>query len=488
MTKDSEVESVTASRQVELAGEASRSSLSVASGRRCTTMLEESDADPSIFAPTGKEALKPHPPSHPHASSPMGPGVAAMKSESEVDPGTPWAWCGLEGSPHSRSGQSPQHRPSVDLGGGVKLLIEPDSALDPDFVPEFAPPRRPEVPPRSTEGEPLTDIAAVNHLTASQSRASQQRPQRNVSFDMSEAVPRVEPEAPWQAPRRRTAFSMESLSRHVPPSRPLQSISAEHGAWLREVLSKCVLFLDLDAEGMDEVVASCRHEVLAEGSIIIEQGALVPLDAPGLFVLESGEAVATKDRELVKEYAEKGSTFGELALMCNAPRAATVTARSACSVWSVDRFCVGHVRKASGQRQRRRFGELVKAVPLLSELDAVELGQVIDALQEEEVKAGDFIIWQGDDADKFYILVSGKAMAVRYGNEVHRYGPGEYFGELALLSDKPRAADVVAVEDCSLAVLEREAFDRLLGPLQSIQDQIQENARQYGGRRCSTLA
>mmetsp|Transcript_11057 Transcript_11057/g.39036 ORF Transcript_11057/g.39036 Transcript_11057/m.39036 type:complete len:114 (+) Transcript_11057:1098-1439(+) len=81
-----------------------------------------------------------------------------------------------------------------------------------------------------------------------------------------------------------------------------------------------------------------------------------------------------------------------------------------------------------------------------------------------------------DKALYTYKVEFGRAEARIEGNVVMSYETTNFFGELALLKDTPRAADVVASEPCRLLVLGAESFRRLLGPLDAI---LQERAEAY---------
>ena len=91
---------------------------------------------------------------------------------------------------------------------------------------------------------------------------------------------------------------------------------------------------------------------------------------------------------------------------------------------------------------------------------------------------GDVIIRQGEEGDIFYIIEEGEAKVTQfrsiYGNaygkaiEVTRLVPGEYFGEIALLTNRPRAANVIASGQLRCLALNRKDFTQLLGPCSDI--------------------
>ena len=84
--------------------------------------------------------------------------------------------------------------------------------------------------------------------------------------------------------------------------------------------------------------------------------------------------------------------------------------------------------------------------------------QLARALIEVKVPSGQAVIEQGAPGDRFYLIESGTAEVTVNGNLVHRYGPGDSFGEIALLRDVPRQATVLAVDDLTLYALERDVF------------------------------
>jgi cAMP-dependent protein kinase regulator len=101
--------------------------------------------------------------------------------------------------------------------------------------------------------------------------------------------------------------------------------------FLRSAISAHYLFESLGPEDLNRIIDCMRPTFASVGEFIIRQGELGDL----FFCLESGNAVASVNGSEVMPY-ESGGCFGELALIYNSPRAASVVARSACKLWTLD--------------------------------------------------------------------------------------------------------------------------------------------------------
>ena len=109
--------------------------------------------------------------------------------------------------------------------------------------------------------------------------------------------------------------------------------------------------------------------------------------------------------------------------------------------------------------------KLVSSVPWLHTGSLAEQDRLAALLEEESAPAGEVILYQGETGIRFYILQSGAARVLVDGREVSRLGSGDWFGEVALLSDIPRTATVQATENSVLLSLADEDFHRALaGP------------------------
>jgi CRP-like cAMP-binding protein len=100
----------------------------------------------------------------------------------------------------------------------------------------------------------------------------------------------------------------------------------------------------------------------------------------------------------------------------------------------------------------------LRAIPMFAPLPAPTLEALALSMTRKEVPAGETIFRQGDHGDRFYIIDSGEIEIEIDGREANVLGPGEHFGEIALLRDIPRTASARARKQTQLYALERDAF------------------------------
>ena len=132
----------------------------------------------------------------------------------------------------------------------------------------------------------------------------------------------------------------------------------------------------------------------------------------------------------------------------------------------VDRF------RGGGHSQAMQWAHALRDVPLLRDIPAPDLLAIWRRLGEQRVEAGMVVCERGQPGDRFYMIQAG-ALEVRLGVgldgvTLRRLEAGDCFGEMSLLTDAPRSADVVAVGDAVLWVLERRDFEALLKDRRSL--------------------
>jgi cAMP-dependent protein kinase regulator len=137
--------------------------------------------------------------------------------------------------------------------------------------------------------------------------------------------------------------------------------------------------------------------------------------------------------------------------------------------WQLDRDTFNNIVKEAAVKRRTRYMAFLGKVTLIQSIDEYQRSQIADALKSEVYKKGDTIVTQDEPGDKFYIVEEGSLYATKGEKRVMDYKAGDYFGELALLKNQPRAASIVVASDTAKVLsMSRPSFTKMLGPLQQI--------------------
>ncbi|UYV71708.1 PRKAR1A [Cordylochernes scorpioides] len=269
---------------------------------------------------------------------------------------------------------------------------------------------------------------------------------------------------------RRGAFSGETYSEEDATTYVKKVVPKDYNTMtaLSKAIEKNVLFSHLDENERSDIFDGMFPISHSPGEVIIHQGD----QADNFYVIDQGEVEVFVSDHLVTTIGEAGS-FGELALIYGTPRAATVKGNTIRKRKLYEEF----LSKVSilGKFQYLVLSELwTKCVSAAESLDKWERLTVADALEPVSFKDGEVIVMQGHPGDDFYIIVDGMAVVLQQKDrdeflmEVGRLGPSDYFGEIALLLDRPRAATVVAKGPLKCIKLDRARFERVLGPCADI--------------------
>ena len=287
----------------------------------------------------------------------------------------------------------------------------------------------------------------------------------------------------------RTSVSAEVYGIHNVKKPFIPRVIPKTNEQIERIKDRCMLsfiFNSLDDKELKTVIDSFEEKKYSAGQNVITQGE----EGDVLYLVDSGELDCEKvfksgDPPTYLKTYKQGESFGELALLYNAPRAATIRAKTDATCWALDRECFNNIVKDAAIKKREKYENTLKKVEILKSIDPYELGQICDALKTQTFEKGETIIKQGDKGDVFYILDEGKAHAEKVfedgkkSSNVKDYESGGYFGELALLKGEPRAATIIADTNCKCLSLDRMAFKRLLGPLEKILQRNSENYIKY---------
>merc|ERR1712106_1018662 len=282
-----------------------------------------------------------------------------------------------------------------------------------------------------------------------------------------------------QPVRRRGAISAEPINEEDAASYVKKVVPKDYKtmASLSKAIAKNVLFSHLDENERSDIFDAMFPSHAMPGEMIIQQGD----EGDNFYIIDLGEVEIYVNGEKVLNIGEGGS-FGELALIYGTPRAATVKAASDVKLWGIDRDSYRRILMGSTIRKRKMYEEFWAKVSILENLDKWERLTVADALEATSFEDGEDVVKQGEPGDDFYIIVDGSASVTQFrtegeeSQEVGLLGPSDYFGEIALMLDRPRAATVTAQGPLKCVKLDRSRFERVLGPCSDI---LQRNIHHY---------
>jgi CRP/FNR family transcriptional regulator, cyclic AMP receptor protein len=106
--------------------------------------------------------------------------------------------------------------------------------------------------------------------------------------------------------------------------------------------------------------------------------------------------------------------------------------------------------------------ELLRRIPLFAACTRRELIEVALVADEREAGADEVLMEQGQPGREFFLLIDGTVVVRRHGRKLANLGPGDWFGEIALLTFKPRSATVTAISPCRLLVIQDRSFRQVV--------------------------
>ena len=217
-----------------------------------------------------------------------------------------------------------------------------------------------------------------------------------------------------------------------------------------EALAQTPLFAGLSQEALGALVEQLQLVTLGTGEVLFYEGD--PGDA--LYVIVEGEVSVSAEGPPRVEMARMGagSFIGEVALMTDQPRSATVTATQDAELLRIDRKTLSKVLAEHGEVlhavlrfvRDRLVDRWTRTSPLFRPFDAGERARLASRFKFLEVADGSTLLAAGDRPDGLYIVLAGKFLVQRSSRSVATIGPGELIGETALLSGGQFKSDVIA--------------------------------------------
>ncbi|UXI14611.1 uncharacterized protein NH340_JMT00554 [Sarcoptes scabiei] len=252
-------------------------------------------------------------------------------------------------------------------------------------------------------------------------------------------------------------------------------------------------------------ITDCMYPVeYAQNLFIIKEGDI----GSAVYIIEEGLLEVTKAGRFLSKMGPQ-KMFGELAILYNCTRTATVKALTDCKLWAIERQCFRTIMMRSGLLKQKEYIDFLKSVPSFKKLPNELLFKIVNVLDEVTYKKGDCIIRQGEKGDTFYIINNGTVnVTIKHDGTaltttdqnmnitsitpfpslttlsssssstsstsekfIRTLTRGEFFGERALQGEEVRSASIFAQSDLvTCLVIDRESFSQLISGLDEIKN------------------
>ncbi|XP_036402706.1 cGMP-dependent protein kinase 2 [Megalops cyprinoides] len=236
----------------------------------------------------------------------------------------------------------------------------------------------------------------------------------------------------------------------------------------------------LEPQHMREMVDCMYEKIYTEGQLVIQEG------EPGnyLYVLADGLLEVIQNGKLLGQM-HPGTAFGELAILYNCKRTASVKAVSQSHIWALDRQMFQSIMMRSTQARHEEYFSFLRSVSLLKDLPEEKLAKIVDCLEVEYFDKGEYIIREGEEGNTFFIIAKGEVSVTQTmegcpePQEIKTLGVGDYFGEKALISEDVRSANIISKEnDTQCLVVDRDNFNQMVGTYEELQAYLKEYVEQ----------
>jgi protease PrsW len=274
----------------------------------------------------------------------------------------------------------------------------------------------------------------------------------------------------------------------------MAAVAAESS--VANLLRQSALFRRLSDSVLQGLAARLLPTSFPAGATVLHEGE----SGGGAFLIVRGKAAIGSSnligQQVMLGVLGPGDTFGEGTLINRTARTATVSALTL-----LDTYCLspetfdwlvmadpGFAEDARKQFDLLQIDRFLKRASPFAHLTGPVLRRLVPQLKIRSAAPADVLVREGDPGDEFFLVRSGRVEVLRRGRRLAILGPGDFFGEIALLTTVPRTATVRAIEEVSLLTLSREAFAAITEEQRSVRENIEEIVRIRFGRTAQSVA
>ncbi|XP_043076146.1 cGMP-dependent protein kinase 1 isoform X1 [Puntigrus tetrazona] len=243
--------------------------------------------------------------------------------------------------------------------------------------------------------------------------------------------------------------------------------TASEKAQIVKAIHKNDFLCRLDEEQISMMVDLMKVLDCRPGEDIIREGT----EGDSLYIVAEGELKVTQAGRGLRTLSS-GDVFGELAILYNCKRTASVKAITTVKLWCIERQTYRSIMTNKSKKKREQIMGFLKTAQTLKALKDVQLSKIIDSMEEVKFQNNEVIVREGAEGNTFYIILKGEVLVTKKVNGqqkiIRKMGEGEHFGELALIREILRTATCTAVGAVTCFSIDKEVFEETI-PFESLE-------------------
>ncbi|OMJ84060.1 hypothetical protein SteCoe_14871 [Stentor coeruleus] len=219
------------------------------------------------------------------------------------------------------------------------------------------------------------------------------------------------------------------------------------------------LFSDLTSEDLNFIIGSLKYYTIPSKEYVFQQGDI----GSTFFIVEQGKLEVIRNG-IKKTILQKGESFGDMSLLTDFPRRATIKTIEESALWGIGRDAFRYLVHQINKRSLNIIKAFISQLKIFSNLPEDQIKRLAEVAVQHQFKDNIRIICEGDEGVLLYIIKEGEAVAKLQGAEKFRLIAGEMFGEAEVLGDDNiRKFSVYSVGDTRVLSLSIQNIHEILG-------------------------
>jgi CRP-like cAMP-binding protein len=273
-------------------------------------------------------------------------------------------------------------------------------------------------------------------------------------------------EASLKAKRNRANVFTAAVKMDSPPPHAKYPKTPAQETMIRSALKGNFLFEGISEADIITFIEAAQVQPVNAGTAVIKEGD----EGNFFYVVSEGSFQVIVGGTVQSMPLKSGAVFGELALLYNTPRAATIKATCRSTLFSIERDTFRYIIAQSSAAKHRRARDILSKVSILEGLNEDQLDDLANSVEVSVFPANTTVFEKGAIGNIFYMVQDGQVKLSKLGDNFQDLllNQGMHFGERALMTGEPRSGSATTVTECHLMMIDRTLFEQKLGSIKDV--------------------